>query len=181
MTDFFHYDDMTWPEVADLPRDTPLVLPLGSNFDFERVAAEMGNPLRLGILPSFPFGHPGSGLEVEEKLLAAYVDNLLNSLRDDGFTKVYALTTNIRDLRLEIRESLQSTQSPVSSLQLPITNYQAPLPPPTEINKVILLPIGHTEQHGFHLPLSVDTIIINTIAQGAAARVPELEIGRAHV
>ena len=24
MTDFFHYEDLTWPEVADLPRDVPL-------------------------------------------------------------------------------------------------------------------------------------------------------------
>lgn len=28
MTEFFHYDDLTWPEVAELPRDVPLVLPL---------------------------------------------------------------------------------------------------------------------------------------------------------
>ena len=32
MTEFFHYDDLTWPEVAELPRDVPLVLPLGSSF-----------------------------------------------------------------------------------------------------------------------------------------------------
>jgi creatinine amidohydrolase len=37
---------------------------------------------------------------------------------------------------------------------------------------VILIPIGHTEQHGYHLPLSVDTIIIDSIAKGTAARVP---------
>src|SRR5690606_15627174 len=35
--------------------------------------------------------------------------------------------------------------------------------------KVILIPIGHTEQHGFHLPLSVDTIIIDAIAKGTVA------------
>ena len=30
MPDFFHFDELTWPEVAALPRDTPLLLPLGS-------------------------------------------------------------------------------------------------------------------------------------------------------
>jgi hypothetical protein len=60
MIDFFHYDDLTWPEVADLPRDVPLILPLGSSFDPERVAAQLGNPLRLGILPFFPFGWRGA-------------------------------------------------------------------------------------------------------------------------
>ena len=33
MTDFFPYDELTWPEVADLPRNTPLVLSLGSGYD----------------------------------------------------------------------------------------------------------------------------------------------------
>jgi hypothetical protein len=59
MTEFFHYDNLTWPEVAELPRDVPLVLPLGSSFDSEKVAAQLGNPQRLGILPSFPIGWRG--------------------------------------------------------------------------------------------------------------------------
>ena len=72
MTEFFHYDDLTWPEVAELPRDVPLVLPLGSSFDPEQVAAQLSHPQRLGILPSIPFGWRGSGLAVPEPLLAAY-------------------------------------------------------------------------------------------------------------
>jgi hypothetical protein len=59
MTEFFNYDNLTWPEVADLPRDVPLVLPLGSSFNFEQVAAQLSGPQRLGILPSFPFGWRG--------------------------------------------------------------------------------------------------------------------------
>lgn len=46
------------------------------------------------------------------------------------------------------------------------------LPLDSERGKVILIPIGHTEQHGFHLPLSTDTIIIDAIAQGTAAVMP---------
>jgi creatinine amidohydrolase len=162
MTEFFHYDDLTWPEVADLPRDVPLVLPLGSSFDSEKLAAQLSHPQRLGILPSFPFGWRGSGLAVPESLLSAYIGNLLDSLRDDGFTCVYTLTPQGIDLGLG-----------ESALRLPITNYQLPIPPDSERGKVIILPIGHTEQHGFHLPLSVDTIIIESIAQGTATKVPE--------
>ena len=59
MTEFFPYDNLTWPKVAELPGDIPLVLPLGSSFDSKKVAAQLGNPQRLGILPSIPFGWLG--------------------------------------------------------------------------------------------------------------------------
>jgi creatinine amidohydrolase len=47
------------------------------------------------------------------------------------------------------------------------------LPPDSERGKVILIPIGHTEQHGFHLPLSTDTLIIDAIGQGTVAASPD--------
>ncbi|MBV6395187.1 MAG: hypothetical protein HFACDABA_00758 [Anaerolineales bacterium] len=191
MTESFRYDNLTWPEVAGLPRDMPLVLPLGSSFDLERVAAQLSHPQRLGLLPPIPFGWRGSGLAVAETLLAAYVRNLLDSLRDDGFTRVYALTPQGIDLGLG--ESALHTQvntytgkpvdaSPETWNLKPETQNPTPrtshltLPPDTERNKVIILPIGHTEQHGFHLPLSVDTIIIEAIADGAVEKIP----GHAH-
>jgi creatinine amidohydrolase len=166
MTEFFPYENLTWPEVADLPRDVPLVLPLGSSFDSEKLAAQLGNPNRLGILPSFPFGWRGSGLAVPEPLLAAYVRNLLDSLRDDGFTRVYALTPQGIDLGLGDSQ-LRTHVNTYTSTQVHT------LPPDSERGKVIVIPIGHTEQHGFHLPLSVDTIIIESIAQGTVNKVPE--------
>lgn len=162
MTEFFHYDDLTWPEVADLPRDVPLVLPLGSSFDPERVAAQLSHPQRLGILPSIPFGWRGSGLAVAEPLLAAYVRNLLDSLRDDGFTRVYALVPQGIDSGLG--ESALYVKNKTQNVSLPDDGQRG---------KVILIPIGHTEQHGFHLPLSVDTIIIEAIANETAAKVPD--------
>jgi creatinine amidohydrolase len=39
---------------------------------------------------------------------------------------------------------------------------------------VVIIPIGHTEQHGLHLPLSTDTLIIEAIGRGTAAAAPEL-------
>src|SRR5215211_1543407 len=91
MTDFFNYDDMTWDAVAELPRDTPLVLPLGTNYDLNLLASQVGNLPAIGLLPPFPFGWRGSGLEIPERLLFQYVANLLDSLRDDGFSRVYCL------------------------------------------------------------------------------------------
>ncbi len=169
MTDFFHYDDLTWPEVADLPRDIPLLLPLGSGWDFDLVAAQLANPPRIGLLPPFPLGWRGSRLAVPEHLLAAYIGNLLDSLRDDGFTRVSALVP--RESGFDIRDSADGIRDSLASL--PSSDSQFPIPADSERGKVILIPIGHTEQHGHHLPLSVDTIIIEAIAQGTAKRVPE--------
>ena len=159
MADFFRFDELTWPEVAALPRDVPLILPLGTDFPEAVVAKSLSNPTRIGMLPAFPFGWRGSGLEVPEPTLAAYIKNLLNSLRDDGFTHVYALTPQGVDL------GLGSEQIRIKR-QLPDTQSKTNIPPASEKEKVILIPIGHTEQHAYHLPLSVDTIIIEAIANG---------------
>ena len=170
MSDFFSYDDMTWDAVAELPRDTPLVLPLGSGYDMNRLASQLGHPPRIGLLPPFPFGWRGSGLEIPEPLFFQYISNLLDSLRDDGFSRVYCLAPAGIDPQSFFLQHMWT-----SCLRLPHATHNAAnvqLPPDTERGKVIMIPIGHTEQHGFHLPLSVDTIIINSIAQGTAARVP---------
>jgi len=166
VTKYFNYDQLTWPEVAELQRDTPLILPLGSKYDLRRLAEALSHPAQIGLLPPFPFGWRGSGLEVPEAMLEAYINNLILSLRDDGFTRVYALTPQ-DTLRLTDAE-FQITQFHESQKQTPL-----PLPAVSERDKVILMPIGHTEQHGFHLPLSVDTVIIDAIAQGTTRLIPD--------
>jgi creatinine amidohydrolase len=47
------------------------------------------------------------------------------------------------------------------------------LPSGTDRDKCVLVPIGHTEQHGFHLPLSTDTLIIGAIGRGTEAAAPD--------
>lgn len=163
-TDFFNYDDMTWDAVAELPRDTPLVLPLGSGYDVNLLASQLSHPPRIGILPAFPFGWRGSGLEVPDRLFWRYILNLLGSLRDDGFTRVYCLAPQGMD-----PQSSSILHNSSFILCQPHPSFFTPktfLPPDNEREKVILIPIGHTEQHGYHLPLSVDTIIIEAIAKG---------------
>jgi len=170
MTIFFPYDEMTWDAVADLPRDTPLVLPLGSDYNLKLLADQLSHPPRIGLLPSFPFGWRGSGLELPDGIFFQYISNLLDSLRDDGFSQVYCLAPQGLD-----PQSFLKVFSLQSLLTLPHKTQSqdiAFLPPDSERGKVILIPIGHTEQHGYHLPLSVDTIIIESIARGTVNKVP---------
>ncbi|MFN8387320.1 MAG: hypothetical protein U0X92_12990 [Anaerolineales bacterium] len=132
-------------------RDTPFVLPLGSGYDWTLVASQLGNPTYVGLLPPFPFGWRGSRLELPDKIFAQYIFNLLDSLRDDGFSRVYCLAPSGIDPQ---STSILHHLSFVLRLSSPTHNApQTFLPPDSERGKVILIPIGHTEQHGFHLPL----------------------------
>jgi creatinine amidohydrolase len=169
-TTFFNFDEMTWDVVAELPRDTPLVLPLGGGYNNDRLADQLGRPQKIGLLPPFPFGWRGSGLELPDAIFTQYVMNLLDSLRDDGFTRVYCLAPEGFDPQGSVISSQSSVilRQPNPSLYAQATF----LPPDSERGKVILIPIGHTEQHGFHLPLSVDTVIIESIAKGTAEKSP---------
>src|SRR5262245_57748692 len=170
MSTYFNYDDLTWDAVADLPRDMPLVLPLGSGYDLDLLASQLSDPLRIGLLPPFPFGWRGSGLEIPELIFFQYISNLLDSLRDDGFSRVYCLAPSGIDPQSSFivnRSSFFLRLSHPTHLR-----NTSLIPPDSERDKVILFPIGHTEQHGYHLPLSTDNIIINAIAQGTATRVP---------
>jgi hypothetical protein len=41
MESLIHYEELTWPEVAALPRDIPLVLPLGDGYDHRDIRHEV--------------------------------------------------------------------------------------------------------------------------------------------
>jgi creatinine amidohydrolase len=164
MTQFLPYEDLTWPEVQALPRDTPLVLPLGGGYELNLLAEALGNPVRIGLLPALPFGWTGSGLRLDERLLGAYLANLLDSLQDQGFSRVWAVVPAGLNPGLGARQI---------ALPAPHSQPSAALPDDAQRDKVILIPIGHTEQHGLHLPLSTDSLIIQAVSQGTANAVPE--------
>jgi len=168
MTNFFAYEQLTWPEVAALPRDTPLVLPLGAGYRSPLVAEALGHPPQIGLLPFIPFGWAGSGLATAPEPFARMVSNLLDSLQDDGFSRVYALQPQGLDLGLGPRALVQWHRSQLRAV--------APLPAESDRSKCVLIPIGHTEQHGYHLPLATDTLIIGAIAADTAAAVPDLAL-----
>ena len=165
MTEFFTYENLTWPEIYALPRDTILILPLGQGYPLDQLSDALGNPVRIGMLPAIPFGWTGSGLAVPGKVLSVLVGNLLESLQQDGFSRIYALIPPGLDLELgaHIISLPNSGQSASTYL----------LPPDQDRGKVIIIPIGHTEQHGYHLPMSTDTLIIKAIGEGTALQDPE--------
>ncbi len=43
MTTYFNYEEMTWDAIAGLPRDTPLVLPLGSGYNLDLLASQLSS------------------------------------------------------------------------------------------------------------------------------------------
>jgi creatinine amidohydrolase len=166
MTNFLPYDELTWPEVQSLPRNIPLVLPLGHGYSVDHLAEALGNPQTAYLLPEFPFGWEGSGITVAEIVIEQYLTNLIYSLRDDGFINSIVLLPQGINLQLSV---------PWIALHKEAEgNAKQPLPADDERGKVVLIPIGHTEQHGHHLALATDTIIIESVARGAGSLLPEL-------
>jgi creatinine amidohydrolase len=158
--DLFRFDELTWPEVSALPRATPLILPLGGGFDLDKVPALLASPEPVGLLPSIPFGWIGSGLEVPELVFTTLVRNLVGNLLEDGFVSIHLLSPYKMDLEPGL-PVLVLPQTPADLRQLL-----------ADTEKVLILPIGQTEQHGYHAPLSTDTLIIEAIGSGTAAAVP---------
>ncbi len=183
MTEFFAFETLTWPEVASLPRNTPLVLPckglLGelptdpspgaSSKAFTLLAEALGQPDRVGILPELPYGWRDSGLVVPDAVFYAFCANLLNSMIDDGFNQVYLLATR------QVRQDLDGRLRSAGVIALPEdTPFKSkPFAPEADSRKVVLVPAGHTEQHAFHLPLNTDTLIIDALCDGVVAQIPE--------
>ncbi|TDD66493.1 mycofactocin biosynthesis peptidyl-dipeptidase MftE [Actinomadura darangshiensis] len=53
--------------------------------------------------------------------------------------------------------------------------------PGVQAGSQVLVPVGSTEQHGPHLPLSTDTVIAQAVAEGAAARLRAMSGGPVQV
>ena len=158
----FQYDELTWPEIAALPRDVPLVLPLGNFMDLEMLPARLRTSQLVGLLPAIPFGWSGSGLDVPAEVFNILVRNLVSNLLEDGFTNIHVLVPDGLHLGEEI------PQLPVSGNPLFVNRFSD-----LDLEKVVILPIGHTEQHGYHAPLCTDTVIIESIGRGTARTVPQ--------
>jgi creatinine amidohydrolase len=96
------------------------------------------------------------------EVLLPYLENLVRGLQEENFVRVFTLIPQ----HLELPGDLPRLTLPLASSNAAAVKA----PPDTEIEKVILIPVGHTEQHAYHLPMSTDTLIIDAIARGAAAQ-----------
>ncbi len=160
------YAELTWPEIADLPRDTPLAIPLGLGaYDFARLRGNA--PV---VLPAIPYGFPRrdddplAALAVGRGLFRRVLRGVQRELRKQGFARIVFLDAHrigrwLRDDGVEL-VSVAASEPPVS-----------PWPPDLD-RRVVVVSTGHTEQHGHHLPAGTDTIIAEAIAGGVAAAAP---------
>lgn len=152
--DIIHYENLTFPEVAALPRDIPIVIPLG-DIDHDTLVKRVQRQTRAAsdricLFPALPFGFEGSPLVVARKLFKRVVDSLVASIEEDGFTNVMAVKHPSAARRAHFGRDAS-----------------------TRDDRVALIATGHTEQHAYHLPLSTDTLIIDAIARGVEAQLPD--------
>src|SRR5512136_1295403 len=108
----FRFDELTYPEVASLPQDTALVLPLGDGYDLSQLADLTGSD-EIGILPAIPFGWSGSFLNIRPEIFAERVRSLVSNLREDGFTRVSLLSADAEPLPEIPTLHLPQKESPV--------------------------------------------------------------------
>jgi len=153
MTDIIRYENLTFPEVDALPRDIPIVIPLGEVTDadlikrVQRHTRSTSAPDRICVFPSVPFGFEGSAYAVARKVFKRVIDSLVASIEEDGFTNVKVIKARRGESRAR----------PIGDMA----------------DRVALIATGHTEQHAFHLPLATDTLIIDAIARGVEAKLPD--------
>jgi creatinine amidohydrolase len=164
------YADLTWPEVEALPRDLPLVVPIGEDeYDWRRVAIALRTD-SFGVLPPVPYGFPTreplGALAVTPALLRKVLLGTIRQLRVQAFRTIVVLDGHnlarslagrgLRFLRGTIRKSARPRRWP-----------------PDIGDRVVVISTGHTEQHALHLPLETDTRIVAGIAEGLQDRVPD--------
>ncbi len=136
------------------------MLPLGTGYDSKEVARRLGaGPLCW--LPALPYGWVGSLLPVAQQVFEKTLAGILSAPLEEGFQRIVVLCPSDR-IRL-----------PVSVEPLVIPESSGARAPQLNRERVVLIPVGHTEQHGLHLPMSTDSLIIEAIAQGVEAQVPD--------
>lgn len=164
------YAELSWPQIAELPRETLLAIPLGlDRYDFKE-AARRSRAETLVVLPAIPYGlprrdgHALGDLAVSKGLLRRVLRAAERELRRQGFKRIAFLDAH------GIGRGLRS-----SGLNFVAARGAAPpaAPWPKDLHRrVVVVSTAHTEQHGYHLPTGTDTFIAEAIAQGVAAAAP---------
>lgn len=162
MVEIVYYEELTWPEVAELPRNLPLVLPLGEGFTPEAIAEAL-RVERLCLLPTLPYGWAGSILPVSTPMLRRVVSGIFSGPLQEGFSQLVVAHDGNEDL----------SDTGFQQLYLERAVLPTVVPLAATPQRVILVPCGHTEQHGYHLPMNTDTVIIGTIAGQVTATIPD--------
>jgi creatinine amidohydrolase len=160
------YADLTWPEVARLPRHLPLLIPLGRDeYDYPTIASQLSAEVAI-VLPPIPYGFrridgdPSGQLHVRPGLLRRVLLGVQRELRAQGFKRVVFLNGHgDQGLNTTGLEVLNCAYRRRAGLDFPLDLA----------SRVVVVSTGHTEQHGYHLPLSTDSLIVEAIAEGLSA------------
>ncbi len=160
MPSIIQFEELTWPEVAELPRDLPLVLPLGDGYDPGEIAELLG-ARTLAMLPPLPYGWSGSAVQVDPALLRRMIAGIFSGPHEEGFTRLVVVHNGPEDLDILGVHQIRVSSTPDQET-----------PPIASPQRTVLIPCGHTEQHGYHLPLNTDTVIIEAIARGVETAIP---------
>ena len=167
------YADLTWPEVAELPRHIPLLIPLGEEaYDLEAAARAL-KAETVATLPAVPYGFRRDGglgdLAVGRGLWRRTLLGIVRELRAQGFTRAVFLdgfgvgrTVETRGLRF-LKAKFDGRRPKDAAWRWPGDLSE----------RVVVISTGHTEQHALHLPLETDTRIVAAIADGLRASAPD--------
>ena len=164
------YAELTYPQIAALPRDVDLLVPLGIP---EAEALQLARSIETTavVLPPVPYGLAGTDaadagpLGLPPAVLRRVLRAIQKSLAAQGFGRVRFLDPF----------GVESRIAPSGLTFTPV----APRPAasfgwPGDLDaRVVVVSIGHTEQHGYHLPSGTDTIIAEALATGIAAAAPD--------
>src|SRR5512146_3094939 len=150
MVELIPYADLTWPEVARLPRALPLLIPLGRDeYDYAAVAQQMAAE-HVAVLPPVPYGFrradgdPSGQLSVRPGLLGRVLRGIQRELKAQAFERVIFLNGHgDQGLRAAGLEVLDCAYRQRLGLDIPSDLH----------SHVTVISAGHTEQHGHHLPL----------------------------
>jgi creatinine amidohydrolase len=177
------YAELSWPEVAKLPRHVPVLIPLGwDEYDYPAIVRQLahegrasgkqsytGRPNRAIVLPPIPYGFrradgDASGqLHIRPGLLRRVLLGVQRELRAQRFEQVVFLNGH--------GNQGLSTRG-LEMIEMPYRRGVGIDFPPDLSHRVVVISVGHTEQHGHHLPLSTDSLIVEAIAQGVSDSAP---------
>jgi creatinine amidohydrolase len=91
------------------------------------------------------------------------IDGIFCGPREEGFTRLFVVHAGDEDLDMPGVTPVRLEPEQETLINRPAATTQ----------RVVLIPCGHTEQHGYHLPMNTDTLIIDAIASGVLAAIPD--------
>src|SRR3989304_4001817 len=116
--DVIHYENLTWPEVAALSRDLPLVLPLGDGYSVAAIA-EAVRSVALVILPALPYGWRGSLVDVGADMLRRVVAGIFTAMHGEGFSRLCVVHGGEEDLdMLGVHHLKRAPEKPAATIDL---------------------------------------------------------------